>query len=435
MEVKRRELMPGVWLSHIRTDKFKTACMSLNLLAPLKRESAAMNALIPYVLRRGCTAFPDMEALAARLEELYGTVIEPQVRQVGEIQCPGFFVSLPEGDFLPQGEDLLKSVCALLGQLLLSPVTRGGLFLPQVVDSEREKALERIRARLNDKRAYANYRCLEEMCCCEDYAVGRYGSEADCAAIRYQKLSKHYRALLQSAPVEIIYCGRSPLPAVAEALGEALLGLPRGELYEELGTDVRMNALEAQPRFLEERLAVSQGRLVLGFRLGECMEEPELPELYVFNAVYGEGSASKLFMNVRERLQLCYYAASALDVNKGLMLAFAGVAFDKREAAQNEMLAQLAAMARGEISDEELQSARAAVASDCRMLCDSQYALEGFYFTHALDGLDCAPEELAELAENVDREAVARIAAGLECDMVYFLRGEDGAAGDDEEED
>ncbi|MBO5556483.1 MAG: insulinase family protein [Oscillospiraceae bacterium] len=435
MERKRIEIMPGVWLSYVQADKFKTACLSVTLLTQLKRETAAMNALIPMVLRRGTTRYRDMEALSARLDELYGTAIEPVIRRIGEIQCLGFYASIPEGDFLPPGEDVLFQAAALMGEMLLSPATRGGLLLPQYVDSEREKMLDRIRSRINEKRSYATFRCIEEMCCYEDFAVSRLGGESECQAIRYQKLSKHYRALLQSSPVEVFYCGRAPEHQVVAALQNALMTLPRGELEEDIGTDVRMNALEESPRFVEETLDVTQGKLVMGFRLGDCMEDPDLAALYVFNALYGGSSTSKLFMNVRERMGLCYYASSAVDTHKGLLLVASGIAFDKLDAAREEILAQLDAIRRGEITDEEMTSARSGVASDLRSIVDGQGELEGFYLSQALDGADYEPLEMAELAEMVTKDQVQAIARGVECDMIYFLRGEDAPEADTEEED
>ena len=128
MELTRTEILPGVWLNHLHAEKFKTACLSLNLLTQLKRETAPMNALIPFVLRRGTTRYPDMAALSARLEELYGSAVEPAVRRIGEVQCLGFFVNFPEDAFLPDGQSVLRPVTELLGQILLSPATRGGLL-------------------------------------------------------------------------------------------------------------------------------------------------------------------------------------------------------------------------------------------------------------------------------------------------------------------
>ena len=436
MEVTRTELLPGVFLTHLRTDKFKTACLSVNLLTQLSRETAAMNALIPAVLRRGTTRWRDMEQLSRRMDELYGTAIEPVIRRIGEIHCLGFFASFPEPAYLPGGENLLGEVCSLTAELLLSPNTRGGLLLPQYVDSEKEKLADLIRSRVNDKRSYAVQRCIEEMCCYEDFAVSRFGSLEECESIHYKKLTKHYRELVRSCPVEIFYCGRSANRAVCAALRDAFAGMPRGEINWDIGTDLRMNAVEDQVRYVEERMDVTQGKLVMGFRLGECMEEPNRAALHVFNAVFGSGATSKLFLNVREKLSLCYYASSAIVLRKGLMLVSSGVAFENFEKARDEIFAQLDAVKKGEISDEEMTWARRAVASDLRAAMDSQGDLEGFWLSQALDGLDYGPRELAELVGEVTKEDVMAVANSLECDLIYFLRGEDEeAAPASEEED
>ena len=421
MEYSRSELMPGVFLSHLRSDKFKTACMSVNLLAQLRRETAAMNALIPSVLRRGTTRYPDMEQLSRRLDELYGAAIEPVIRR-------------PEPAFLPGGEALLGEMSSLMAEMLLSPVTRGGLLLPQYVDSEKEKLLDLIRSRVNEKRSYAVQRCLEEMCCFEDYAVSRFGDIPECETIHYKKLSRYYRELLRKSPVELFYCGQAKLEDVEEALRDALAGMPRGEIDYDIGTEIRMNAVEAEPRYFEEHMDVTQGKLVLGFRLGECMEDPDRAAIHVFNAVYGSGATSKLFLNVREKLQLCYYASSAIVLRKGLMLVSSGISFENFEAAKAEILAQLDAVKNGEISDDELLWAKRSVASDLRSTLDSQGELEGWWLSQAVDGADYGPTELAELVENVTREDVVAVAKSVELDMVYFLCGEDEEE-DTEDED
>ncbi len=425
MEYTRNELLPGVFLTHLRSDKFKTACMSVNLLTQLTRENAAMTALIPQVLRRGTSSYGDMEKLSARMDELYGTAIEPTIRRLGEIQCPGFFASFPEGEYLPGGENLLSDVAALMAELLLSPNTRGGLLLPDYVESEKEKLLDLIRSRVNEKRSYAMSRCIEEMCCYEDFAVSRFGTEDEAENINYKKLTKHYRKLLQECPVELFYCGKAGYRQVSSVLKDAFSSMPRGEIDYDIGTDVRMNAVEDHVRYVEEEMDVTQGKLVMGFRLGECMDEPDIPAIYVFNTVYGSGANSKLFMNVRERLSLCYYASSAVVLKKGIMLVSSGIEFDKFDEAKNEIMAQLEAVKNGDISDEELETAKRSVSSDLRAAMDSQGELEGFWLSQSLEGLDYGPMELAELIEDVTKEDVMAIAKSIEPDLIYFLRGTD----------
>ena len=422
MEYSRTEIRPGVWLTHLREDKFKTACFSVSLLSQLNRETASMNALIPFVLRRGTAAFPDMETLSARMEELYGTVVEPIIRRIGEIQCCGFYASFPEDDFLPQGEGVLKDTIELTLDLLLSPVTRGGLLLPAYVDSEREKLLDLISARMNNKRSYAVLRCIEEMCCCEDFAVSRYGDEESCRSINYKKLSRHYRTLLQTSPIELFYCGRASLRDVKALLRDHLSTLPRGEIDTEIGTEIRMNALEAEPRSTVEEMDVAQANLVIGWRLGECMEDPDFAALYVFNDLFGGSTGSKLFLNVREKLSLCYYASSIIDIRKGLLLVSSGIQLSNLDAAKSEIFAQLDAVCRGDFSEEDLLTAKAGVISDLHSIPDSQGALESFYLSQAVVGADYSPTDLAALVNEVTAEQVIAIAKSVECDQIYLLK-------------
>ena len=422
MEYSRTEIRPGVWLTHLREDKFKTACFSVSLLSQLNRETASMNALIPFVLRRGTASFPDMEALSARMEELYGTVVEPIIRRIGEIQCSGFYASFPEDDFLPKGEGVLKDTIELTLDLLLSPVTRGGLLLPAYVESERDKLLDLISSRMNNKRSYAVLRCIEEMCCCEDFAVSRYGDEESCRSINYKKLSRHYRILLQTSPIELFYCGRASLRDVKALLRDHLSTLPRGEIDTEIGTEIRMNALEAEPRSTVEEMDVAQANLVIGWRLGECMDDPDFAALYVFNDLFGGSTGSKLFLNVREKLSLCYYASSIIDIRKGLLLVSSGIQLTNLDAAKAEIFAQLDAVCRGDFSEDDLRTAKAGVISDLRSIPDSQGALESFYLSQAVAGADYSPTDLAELVNEVTAEQVIDIAKSVECDQIYLLK-------------
>ena len=423
METVRTELIPGVWLTALRSDKFKTGCLSINLLTQLKRETAAFNAVLPFVLRRGTRFHPDMQTIAAELDSLYGTGVEPIVRKIGEIQCIGFYASFPDHKYLPAGSEVFEKTANLSCEMLLAPNTRGGLFLPAYVESEKEKLLELIRSRVNEKRSYAHFRLLEQMCCYEDYAVSRFGTEDTAESIYYQKLTKYYHSLISASPVEIFYCGSMEASKVANILSDALSGMTRGEINYDIGTDIRMNAVEDKVRSFVDEMSVTQGKLVMGFRLGECMEEPDLAAIYVFNAVYGSGVTSKLFMNVREKLSLCYYASSLVDTHKGIMLVSSGVDFDKVDEAKSEILAQLEAVKSGDISDEELEAARRSVASDLCACLDSQGELEGFYLANAIDGLEFSPDELAALVCDVSREDVIKIASSVVLDAEYFLRG------------
>ena len=428
MQRIRTEILPGVWLTALRTEKFKTAWLSVNLLTQLRRETAACTAALPYVLRRGCARLPDLEAIAAELDGLYGAHITPVVHKLGEIQAVGF-----EADFADDGalgEEIFPRLAADVADLLLHPNTRGGLLRPDIVDSERTQLIARIRAAVNNKRSYARERLYTHMCCCEDFAVPRLGEETDAERIHY-KLTMRYHDLLSTSPVEIFYCGSIDGRRVARILTDVLATMPRGALDEDIGTDIRMNALEEQPRYVTETLPVAQVQLAVGYRLGACMEEPDIPALFVFNALYGGCVTSKLFLNVREKLSLCYYVGSRLSTHKGLLTVTSGIDVKNYERALAEITAQLDAVRTGDFTDGELQAAIRSVASDLRATADAPDALAWYWLNRTVQGLDIDPAEMAALVEEVTRTDVTDIAAGIVCDCVYLLKGTEGPADDE----
>ena len=172
MTTERIMLKPGVWLQYVQTDRFKTGCFSFNLLRPLARSDAAPNALLPTVLLRGCSGYPDMQAISRRLDTLYGASTGTLVRKKGEVQSVGLYADFLE-DRYAGGAPLFSDMLDLVGRLLFEPVTVNGGFAKAFVDSERQNLEDTIAARINEKRSYAIHRLLQHMCRGEAYAVPR----------------------------------------------------------------------------------------------------------------------------------------------------------------------------------------------------------------------------------------------------------------------
>jgi predicted Zn-dependent peptidase len=420
-EVLRKQIMPDTHLTCVKTDKFKTCTLSVNLITPLDREAAPKNALLPKVLLRGTAAHPDMAQLNAALDELYGARIVPLIRKKGENHCVGFLADFIDDDFVPADERILEKTAALLGEVLLSPTTHGGLLRADYVDGEKKNLIDEIRAGINDKRSYALDRLFELMCDKERFGVHKLGDEARAAEITPMTLTRHYQSLLSGARVEVFYCGAHDPARVEAAVLSALAALPRSGPAAPVTTDVRLEAVTKEPRVFTDKLDVSQGKLTIGFRLGKSMLSPNYAALMVFNAAFGGSVTSKLFLNVREKLSLCYYASSLIEKHKGIMAVSSGVECTKFEVAQNEILAQLDAMKKGDISDWELLSAKRAVITSIKATMDKPAGLEEMFFDQTIASIKITPDELAALADSVTAGEISEIASGVELDSIYYL--------------
>ena len=416
----RLELLPGVYLTAVQTDQFKSSYWSLRLLRPLTRESAGENALLPRVLRRGTANCPDQERLAAALDEMYGGVIEPVVGKRGDVHCFGFVASFLDDALVPDGTPLVERAASLLGDLLLRPAPEAGILRADYVKGERENLLSEIRSQINDKRSYALLRLTEEMCAGEPYCVNRLGDPERVAVIDAPGLDRHYRQTLDTARIELYYCGSADPERVSEAWRGALADLPRSQTTP-LPETIQCPA--DRVRRVSDRLEVTQGKLAMGFRTGTDLTSPDYPALVVANAIFGGSSNSRLFLHVREQHSLCYYVSSALDKYKGLMVVQAGAEFDQLDRVETEVLEQLEQVRQGSFTEEELQAAKKVLVRTYRSSLDVQSQLEDFWLGQNLAGLDFGPEELAAQVERVSAPQVVEAANRLRLDTVYRLLG------------
>ena len=248
----RTEILPGVYLTAVQSDKFKTGCFSLNLLRPMKKEEAAANALIPSVLLRGSETCPDIASISAKLDELYGASVGTLVRKKGEVQLVGFYCDYVQDEYVD--EPVFAPVMAFLAELLLHPWLENGIFPEAVVDSEKLNLENAMLSRINDKRTYAASQLIRTMCAGQPYGIPRIGEPEDLKNITAKSLYAHYRDLLATSRVELFYMGSLSPEAVTKVLQAALAELPRAEVFVPVGTTP---APQARP--VQEKTATRSG--------------------------------------------------------------------------------------------------------------------------------------------------------------------------------
>ena len=415
----RTEILPGVYLTAVQSDKFKTGCFSLNLLRPMKKEEAAANALIPSVLLRGSETCPDIASISAKLDELYGASVGTLVRKKGEVQLVGFYCDYVQDEYVD--EPVFAPVMAFLAELLLHPRLENGAFPEAVVDSEKLNLENAMLSRINDKRTYAASQLIRTMCAGQPYGIPRIGEPDDLKNITAKSLYAHYRDLLATSRVELFYMGSLSPAAVTKVLQTVLAELPRAEVFVPVGTTPAPAARPVQEK--TERLDVTQGKLSLGFFTDITAKDPRYPALVLAATVFGGGATSKLFTNVREKMSLCYYASASFEKFKGVLSVSSGVEFSKLETAKTEILRQMEACKAGDITDDELESARGYLVSDLKIAMDSPGRLDDYYMGQILLEQDGTMQDLASAIARVTKQEAADAIQALRLDTIYALEG------------
>ena len=414
------ELFPGITLRCCRDDRFKQSVLSLQFLRPMCREEAALNALLPAVLLRGCKSAPDMRAITLKLDDLYGAAVGALVRRIGDIHCTGLSCGFIDDRFTLDGDKLLQPMLEFLSDLLLNPLTCNDSFREDYVQTEKQNLVWAIEAQRNDKRSYATNQMLRIMCKEDSYGIPRLGTIADVEAITPQSLYAHYRKVLATSPIHIFYVGSAEPETVAQTLRPILRPLAQEKITLPAQTGFAPVAYSEQ----EEILDVAQGKLCMGYCTPIHLRHPQYAAIQVCNTILGAGMTSKLFMQVREKMSLCYDIGSGFHGSKGIMTVAAGIEFEKKDIVQQQIIHQLQEIREGNITAQELTAAKEALLSSLRATHDSPGAIESYHASAAVSGIGMTPAVFMERIEAVTAEDVSAAAKTLQLCTVYFLKGE-----------
>ena len=417
--VQAFSLFPGVTLRCYRDDRFKQGCLSVQFVRPMKRQEAAKNALLPAVLLRGTKDYPDLRAITQKLDDLYGASVSALVRRVGDYQTTGLFCAFMEDRFALEGDQILAPMVQFVKKLLLEPVLEDGGFCKEYVESEKRNLILTLEAERNDKRSYAASQLLRTMCSADTFGIPRLGEKEQVARIDHKNLYDHYKKLLSESMVELFYVG-SARPEQVSALMKGIFG---GFERDCSGMRIQTPFRDGGGSHARERMEVTQGKLCMGFTTPITNQSPQFAAMQVFNAVFGAGMTSKLFMNVRERLSLCYSIGSGYYSTKGILTVSAGIDTAKEEVVRQEIIIQLRKCVRGRITGAELNAAKEAILSGLRSVHDSPGAIEGYYSTAALSGLAMTPTKYMAAVEAVTVEQVAAAAKTVKLHSSFFLEG------------
>ena len=402
-------------------NRLKTAAITVYINLPLREETASENALLPAVLMRGCRKFPETRDLNIYMEQLFGANISSRVEKQGSQQRITLrFKTI--SDKFAEGSNPFVKVIYLLGEILFNPLIEDGGFRKSYTDREKEVQIQYIEGLMNDKRTYSNIRLIEEMCKNEEFSVSACGTKEQILKIDEKSLYKRYLEALKEANISIYVTDNFEENTVKSELKEILKdkNVQRSEMkYPEI---VETPSLV---KFVQDEENVTQGKLSMGFRTNIVRNSPDYYAMAVFNKIYGGSVYSKLFLNVREKLSLAYYASSSYNSLKGLVTVASGIEFENFEKAKDEILLQLDEMKKGNFEDSTIDSAKIDIKDSYKGISDFGEALSEFYSFLEIAGVFETPEDVVEKVNAVTRDDIIRVAKTVELDTVYFLSGKE----------
>ena len=422
----RINIKNNINLSVAQTDKFKMSRLSISFIYEADRVESPKKKLTFSTLMRGSKNYPTVTKINCALDDLYGSTVLYRFSSDGDRHVYTFVCETLEEKYLPIGEqlDIFGGTLNILRDTIFNPLLdKDGLLLSDYVESEKKIALDNIRAKINDQRAYSASNCKKIMFKGKKCGIAIDGDENIVSSFDNKALTDCYKSLFDGVRVECFYIGSKSVDAVSMTIKEFFSDMPASSNICEYGYEPFIS--DSPLTYNEEKQSVTQGRLNIGMTCGVVMGEDDYYAMSLFNEIFGGSSTSKLFMNVREKKSLCYYCNSVYLVSKGVIFVACGVNPTNKDEAYREIIFQLEEIKAGKLTYDELSTAKNVVCGALRQVSDSAAAIDGFSFRRNMAGIEESPDDVIEKIEKITIEDIVRIARSVKPHTAYFLYGEE----------
>lgn len=413
----------GYRFHFVPTKKFKTLTIAAKLRAPLTADTITKRALLPYILRQATKSYPTRRDLQLKLDDLYGAVLSIGGTKKGEQHIISFRMEIANERYLPEGEEFIAEAVQLFEELLFQPYQEEGLFSEKVFLREKETLKQKIQAIKDDKIKYANMRLIDEMCEDEAFSLHVSGYESELETLSNKQLIDYYKTMIDEDAIDMYVVGDFE-PAEMEAKLGRIFTKTRNEKVANLTTLTGKNPVAVKE--IIENEPIQQAKLHIGYRTNTVYSDTDYPALQVFNGIFGGFPSSKLFINVREKNSLAYYASSQVESQKGLLFVFSGIAPEDYEKARDIIREQMDEMKAGNFTDDEIAEAKKMIIHYLREAMDSNYGLVEIFHQQHLSGVSMNLQDLFDRINAVTKEDILNVAAKIQEDTLYLLTPKGG---------
>ena len=418
----------GIKLHTINTNKFKTNLIAMFLSIPLTRENVTKNALLASILRRGCEIFKTQEEISKKLEEMYGAEFNCGLDKIGKNHVLKFYIESINDEFLPQnGENMLKQSIDIISEIVFNPLIQNNGFNEEYVNQEKENVKQIIEAKKDNKARYALFRCVEEMYKDKPEGLYKYGYVEDLENINAKNLYEYYQNLIDTCKIDIFVSGKLDNTNIEELVEKNKNISKLKDRQPSFNINKPQEKENTQKEnSVEEKLDVTQGKLVIGYDVDASKEDIENKKFryigMLYNAILGGTATSKLFQNVREKASLAYTASSSFSYYTGNIFVNAGIEIENFEKATDIIKEQIEAMKQGDFTEKDILNAKKTIVSSITGISDEQDTEIIYFLGQELSGNNISLEQYAEFVQDVNKSEIKDFAKKVKINTIYFLR-------------
>ena len=413
------EIIKGVHLHFIQSEKFKTNKIKVRFSAPMSEKTIAGRVLTASMLETSNALYPTSQAFREKLANLYGANYSTSLSRRGLVHYLDINLSFVRDQFLSRKNMLADEILDFLKASLFFPLSNGQAFDTKTFEIEKRNVLTDLEAEI-ENHFYHAHRELNNLF--YDLPEMRIPRVATIELVEKETAETSFAAfqqMLNQDQIDFFFIGDFNEIAVREKIQEFQFS----EREQPLQLSYQQNYSNITREKLEQR-DVHQSIVELAYHFSSQYGGRSHLPLIVLNGLLGGFAHSKLFVNVREKESLAYTISSSFDIFSGLMRIYAGIDRANRTKTIALINRQILDLKRGHFTDEELEQTKNMLKNSILLAQDRQNTLiERAYMSSVLGKKFLSLEAWLKALENVSKADLIEAAQQLKLQAIYFMEG------------
>ncbi len=371
MDIKKKWIQ-GIEVNYLKATKYKHMMIVFSYYS--KNDYAHFNELniLPSLLEENNLIYKTTDQLNIELDKLYGASFFSGVYQRGDLLSNQFFLKLINEKYIEDGEGLIESAFSLMHTIIYKPKMYRNLLTKQSVKEKIKETYEALDTIKQDKATLAYFNFIKKIA--GEYLPVIFPLENNIDQMSQVTMTETYQQMIQNDYLKIYVIGDFNESLFDQVIEKTFVNdtLKQEMPVFKLNYASEFDGLVHEWSDMDD---VSISRVYLGYHINLDRNTFEADVMDILSRIIGGDAQSKLFMSIREEMQLVYmiYSSYLYDINT-FMIHFETEPKDENQAIEKTKEIVLS-VKNGDISDEEIEKAKLSAVKSYKSVYDSLYGV------------------------------------------------------------
>jgi predicted Zn-dependent peptidase len=420
MKIHKRDI-PGIELFYLPNKKFKTIDFAFVFTNKFVDEELNERQFLTEILTESTQKYRNSEQMSLVCDNLYGIDKACSYNLSGDVGITTVLLRCINEKYLDE-EGITDKALNLLIEMIYNPKKNKGLIPLAAVKDQKNQTEQFILSIKQNKTAYAYYEFMKHFTKDFEDKVGIFPRLNHLSKVDNLTVTKVYEKMIKEDRLQIFVSGDFDFEKMDEFFKKHQLKTNVLEGFEYLKNYGKRRDLYE----VLERSSNGQTRIYLGYYLDFLPKKNNVIAMKIFDELFGGFEYSRLFVNIREKLQLSYYVYSRYNEDNNLF--FVGLETSKNNAkkAISEIDSELKKCQQGEISEELFLQAKTNIIKRIEAKKDSQTAgLIQSIVNFLKYGSEYSEDEMLRDLEIISIDDVLSVIRRISLDTVYIYTNEE----------